>query len=73
MSKKKHYAERDIIEQGQAYVDHVMAMTSEALHCKSDIAAELAHRDIEIARLAADITTKLKKMLEADSDDAAEK
>lgn len=51
MTKKKLYAERDIIEQMQHYVDHVEAMTAEALHSKSDIAAELAHRDIEIERL----------------------
>lgn len=50
-SKKKLYAERDIIEQMQHYVDHVEAMTAEGLHSKSDIAAELAHRDMEIERL----------------------
>jgi hypothetical protein len=50
-SNTKLYAERDIIGQGQAYCDHVMAMTAEGLHAKSDIAAELAHRDIEIERL----------------------
>lgn len=48
---KKLYAERDILEQGQVYCDHVNAMTAERLHAKSDIAAELAHRDIEIERL----------------------
>jgi len=47
----KHYAERDIVKQGQVYVDHVSAMTGEGLHEKSDIAAELAHRDIEIQKL----------------------
>jgi hypothetical protein len=50
-SNTKLYAERDIIGQGQTYCDHVMAMTAEGLHAKSDIAAELAHRDIEIKRL----------------------
>lgn len=50
-SKNKLYAERDIIEQMQYYVNHVEAMTAEGLHSKSDIAAELAHRDIEIERL----------------------
>lgn len=50
-SNTKLYAERDIIAQGQTYCDHVMAMTAESLHSKSDIAAELAHRDIEIERL----------------------
>lgn len=48
---KKLYADRDTIGQGQVYVDHVLAMTRESLHDKSDIAAELAERDIEIAVL----------------------
>lgn len=47
----KLYAERDIMAQGQTYCDHVNQMTAEGLHAKSDIAAELAHRDIEIERL----------------------
>ena len=33
------------------YSQHVAAMTAEDLHSKSDIAAELAFRDAEIARL----------------------
>ena len=48
---KKLYADRDTVGQGQVYVDHVLAMTRESLHNKSDIAAELAERDIEIAAL----------------------
>lgn len=52
----KQYAERDIVDQdlrnGGAYMRHVQAMTAEALHSKSDIAAELAHRDIVIDKLA---------------------
>ena len=47
------YAERDIIEQGKHYSQHTSAMTSEGLHSKSDIAAELAHRDIQIDQLRA--------------------
>lgn len=47
------YAERDILKQGKHYVRHVAAMTAEGLCSKSDIAAELAHRDIEIDRLRA--------------------
>ena len=47
----KHYEHRDVMKQGQVYCDHVMAMTAEGLHQKSDIAAELAHRDIRIAKL----------------------
>ena len=45
------YAERDIVGQGEHYRRHLSAMTGENLHSKSDIAAELAHRDIEIAVL----------------------
>ena len=52
----KHYAERDTEGQGEHYVNHVMAMTSENLHGKSNIAAELAHRDIRIAELEAMVT-----------------
>lgn len=51
MSEQKHYAERDVIRQGQHYMTHVGAMTREGLHSKADIAAELAHRDIEIIRM----------------------
>ena len=51
LMSKKLYADRDTIGQGQVYVDHVLAMTRESLHDKSDIAAELAERDIEIATL----------------------
>ena len=53
MSDKKHYAERDICEQ-KYYADHVSAMTGEGLHSKSDIAAELAHRDEVIDNLERD-------------------
>ena len=47
----KHYAKRDPEAQGTHYENHVYAMTTEGLHAKSAIAAELAHRDIEIERL----------------------
>lgn len=49
----KHYADRDIRAQGQHYINHVSAMTGEGLHDKGDIAAELAHRDMQIASLQA--------------------
>ena len=39
---------RDIEAQGKYYVKHISAMTAEGLHNKSDIAAELAHRDMKI-------------------------
>lgn len=51
MSDAKQYAERDIIAQGDYYTRHISAMTGEDLNSKSDIAAELAHRDMEIDRL----------------------
>lgn len=51
MTNERLYAERDIEDQGEHYARHVNAMTAEGLHAKSDIAAELAHRDIEIDRL----------------------
>jgi hypothetical protein len=53
MSTEKLYAERDACAQGDHYMKHVSAMTGEKLHSKSDIAAELAHRDIIIERLTA--------------------
>ena len=45
------YEERDVIGQGDVYIKHVGAMTEEGLHRKAAIAAELAHRDILIAKL----------------------
>lgn len=51
------YAERSILKLDKAggyYCRHVSAMTAEGLHSKSAIAAELAHRDIEIDRLRAE-------------------
>lgn len=69
----KLYAERDIQELdrrgkfsvGNYYSRHVSAMTSEGLHSKSDIAAELAYRDAEIDRLLASLD-KLCTELEND-------
>ena len=48
------YAERDLLaldRAGNYYSRHVSAMTSEGLHSKSDIAAELGARDARIAEL----------------------
>ena len=56
-TEKKHYAKRDPSAQGIHYINHVSAMTCEGLHAKSAIAAELAHRDIEIERLRAALAT----------------
>jgi len=49
----KLYADRNAMELGQTYMNHVMAMTAEGLHAKSDIAAELAFRDKQIEALQA--------------------
>jgi NAD dependent epimerase/dehydratase family enzyme len=52
------YAKRDIKrldEEGGYYQRHVSAMTTESLHFKSDIAAELAWRDWEYAKCAAQL------------------
>ena len=51
----KLYTERDIIEQGDYYSRHTSAMTGEGLDRKSDIAAELAHRDIQINQLQSQV------------------
>ena len=59
MDLPKLYAERDIEAQDQYYLDHIMAMTGEDLHSKSAIAAELAHRDIQIDALQIEVE-KLK-------------
>lgn len=68
----KQYSERDIMmldKAGSHYIRHVEAMTSEELHSKSDIAAELGHRDHQIAELRAeresmrDVLAKMAKSL----------
>lgn len=51
------YRERDAWELDKAggyYSRHVMAMTSEGLHSKGDIAAELGFRDMKIDQLEAE-------------------
>ena len=55
MSDMKLYAERDPEEQGEWFVRHMSAMTKENLHSKAEIAEELAHRDIRIEALEAEI------------------
>ena len=46
------YAKRAVMEIVAHYAKHVQAMTAEGLHEKSDIAAELAWRDMMIDELA---------------------
>lgn len=48
------YPDRDPRDLEPNYSYHVRAMTVEALHSKSDIAAQLAWRDKEIERLTAE-------------------
>lgn len=58
IQREELYAERDIIaldEAGNYHFKHVMAMTSEQLHSKSAIAAELAHRDMLIDKLTKEL------------------
>ena len=45
------YGNRDPEDQGPHFMKHLDRMTVEKLHNKSAIAAELAHRDIEIDQL----------------------
>jgi len=54
------YAKRDHMAQGEHYTRHVSALTGEGLWLKSEIAAELAHRDMEIERLRAALHALLK-------------
>lgn len=50
-SNPKIYANRDHYQLSPEYERHLLAMTAESLDSKSAIAAELAHRDIEIENL----------------------
>ena len=49
MNKYRNYSE-DWLESSDTYGEHVSAMTGEKLHSKSDIAAELAWRDEQLAK-----------------------
>ena len=61
----KQYAvgQRDIeqLDEGGYYTRHIYAMTHEGLYSKSDVAAELAHRDLQIdmLRLALEKQTQI--------------
>lgn len=59
MRKEKNkalYAERDVESMSADYLRHISAMTTEGLHSKSDIAAELAHRDARIRTLESKVS-----------------
>lgn len=64
---KRYDLNRDAQALGQTYCDHVMAMTAEGLHEKSDIAAELAWRDEQIKALAYRLDDLLKRMIVRDN------
>lgn len=49
------YKTRDTHLLGQLYFDHVRAMTTEQLHNKCDIAAELAYRDKQLLRVSQEL------------------
>lgn len=55
------YGERDTEALEPHYWNHVSAMTGEQLHSKSAIAAELAFRDAQIAKLQDDIRQMIEK------------
>ena len=63
----KHYAERDPEELEPHYSQHVGAMTSEALHSKADIAAELAYRDQIYAECYKDLTDETLRANDAEA------
>lgn len=48
---KKYYEKRNLRKLGKHYLDHSCAMSSEGLHSRVAIAAELAHRDMIIEEL----------------------
>jgi hypothetical protein len=50
-SNEKLYAERDPYDLSPQYERHMMALTTEGLHSKAAIAAELAFRDSVIEQL----------------------
>jgi hypothetical protein len=51
-NEQKLYAQRDVATMGDFYSRHISAMTGEGLHDKSDIAAELAWRDLMLEEAA---------------------
>lgn len=68
MIREKLYAERDYDEIEPYRMRHVMAMTAEGLHSKSDIADELAYRDKVIANQADQLTIAKQRIAELEKD-----
>lgn len=65
------YRERNAWELDQAggyYSRHVMAMTSEGLHSKGDIAAELGYRDMRIDQLEAEWRAQVERAENAETE-----
>jgi hypothetical protein len=58
------YEPRNHQAQGQTFLDHMEALTVEDLYMKSHIAAELAHRDLIIAKLRAALPSDKYVMVE---------
>lgn len=56
------YAKRNHRRLDPYFSQHMDAMTGEGLHEKSEIAAELAYRDMEIARLRSIITLATERL-----------
>ena len=64
MGCKKHYAERgEEITESNLYFEHIDAMTTEGLHSKRRVAAELAFRDLKILGLELEIR-RLKNLVD---------
>lgn len=62
MTDTKQYAKRNPEAQGEHYIKHVSAMTAEGLHQKSEVAAELAHRDILINAMKEELKRSNKQL-----------
>lgn len=66
-TKMSEYAKRDAMNLGHHYIRHVVAMTVEGLHSKSDIAAELAYRDERIADLERWLADRIQESTELEA------
>lgn len=72
MSEARQYAERDLMgmdDAGNHYCRHISAMTREGLDSKSDIAAELGWRDMQIAALQQKLDAAEAKLADLDKQD----
>ncbi|KXJ61664.1 MAG: hypothetical protein AXW14_08620 [Alteromonas sp. Nap_26] len=67
MNKYRNYSE-DWLLSSKDYGEHVSAMTSEKLHSKSDIAAELAWRDEQLTKTNERVKELERELKESDDD-----